>query len=95
MSEKSTVVTDEERVPLAYDEAVAMLPDGDYVHTFLGGGMALIGADWKREDILTLLQAGKPELSGSNATALGHGIVAWSRNQPIFIETRKEESDDA
>lgn len=86
------VTTDKDRVTLTFDEAVAMLPDGDTIHTFLSGGMALIGADWKREDILELLKIGKPELSGENATNLGHGIVAWLRSQPLFIETRKAET---
>lgn len=85
----STEVTDKDRVPLTFDEAVAMLPDGDSIHTFMGGGMVLIGADWDRKDILELLQIGKPELSGENACNLGHGMVAWLRGRPLFIETKE------
>lgn len=89
-----------ERKFLTYDEAVAMLPDGDDIHTFVSGGM-LIGADWGRQSILDLLKTGKPELSGGMAASMGHGIVAWRNvdeendklSDPIFIQTvQKDET---
>lgn len=73
---------------LTFEQAVAMLPDGDRVHTFLDSGIALLGADWDREEILDLLRTGQPELSGEIATARGHGIVAFRESGPVFIETR-------
>lgn len=80
----------EERVSLTFEEAVAMLPDAAEIHTFLSGGMAMIGAAWDREDILDLLRTGRPELSGDLATSMNHGLVAWRGSQPVFIETRSE-----
>lgn len=81
----------DEVVRLAYDEAVAMLPEGDEVHTFVSAPPAiLIGADWDRERIYALLRDGTPELSGEQATAMGHGIVAFrggDRSEPVFIAT--------
>jgi hypothetical protein len=77
------------RVQLTYEQAVAMLPDGEQVHTFLDGGLALIGADWDREQVLALLRTGAPEMSGEQATAMGHGLVAFRPDAgPVFIETR-------
>ena len=84
-------MADGHRVQLSYEDAVAMLPDGEQVHTILGGGLALIGADWDREHVLGLLLTGTPELSGEQATAMGHGLVAFrdgDRSEPVFIETR-------
>lgn len=89
---------DNERVFLSYEEAVAMLPDGDRIHTFAGGGMALIGADWDRKDILELLKTGAPELAGEMATSMGHGMVAFlkvdkendTKSDPRFIATKEQ-----
>lgn len=85
------------RVRLTYDEAVKLIPDGDYIHVFTNGQMALIGQELPREQILQLLRSGKPELSGDGATALGHGICAYRRvderdrvlADPIFIKTKE------
>jgi hypothetical protein len=93
---KERAVSKEERavggaVPLAYAQAVAMLPDGEQVHTFANpdGGM-LLGADWDRAAVLELLREGRPELSGSAATRMGHGIVAFRPSGPVFIATRTD-----
>jgi hypothetical protein len=75
-------------VALTYEEAVALLPEGERVHTIIDGGVALLGADWDREDVLALLRTGRPELSGAQATARGHGLVAFPATGPVFIETR-------
>ena len=76
---------------LGYDEAVALLPDGDSIHTFLDGGFVLIGADWDRADILTLLETtARREVTGDAAQGMGHGLAAYRADgKPVFIETRK------
>lgn len=42
----------ERRVYLTDEEAIARLPEKPRIHTFLGGGIALIGADWDRADVI-------------------------------------------
>jgi hypothetical protein len=76
---------------LTYDEAVALLPDGDSIHTFLDGGITLIGADWARPTILTLLrETDRREVTGPDAQSMGHGLAAFRADgTPVFIETRK------
>ncbi len=79
-----------ERVMLSYEDAVTMLPDGPQIHTFVNPGVGMVvGADWDRDEILELLKTGKPELSGEQATRMGHGIVAWRQpeGKAIFIAT--------
>lgn len=77
---------------LTYDQAVAMLPGGDRIHTFVNPVGMLIGANWDREDVLALLRDGNPELSGGQATAMGHGLVAFrgedDNRHPVFIATK-------
>ena len=77
---------------LTYDEAVALLPDGDTVHTFMQAGPVLIGADWERAKILELLRLAGPEieLAGPAAQDTGHGMAAYDADgTAVFIETRK------
>jgi hypothetical protein len=82
-------------VLLTYDEAVALLPEGERIHTFPGGGLALIGAGWDRADVLALLEStDRREVTGPAAQSMGHGLAAYRGGQPVFIQTRQEEADD-
>ena len=81
---------------LTYEEAVALLPDCEYVHTFYNHGFGLVGADWGREEILDKLRKSEViELTGEQARALGHGICAYAKDakyqsEILFIETDSE-----
>jgi hypothetical protein len=83
----------EDRVFLNYEQAVAMLPDKDTIHTFINIGGVLIGADWNRISVLEELAHSKPELSGTIATSIGHGIVFERGGDYVFVETRVLETD--
>ena len=78
---------------LTYDEAVALLPDGDRVHTALNGAGIIIGANWDRENLLKLLrESPRREVTGPAAQSMGHGLAAVDPDgQILFIETRKED----
>jgi hypothetical protein len=91
MSTRDT--NDEEIILLSYDEAVAMLPDGEQVHTILDAGITTVGADWDRVRVLTLLRDSPVrEVTGPAAQSMGHGLAAYLDGIPVFIETRKQES---
>lgn len=84
-----------DRTPLTYDQAVAMLPEGETIHTFRNTCGMLIGADWSREQILEAIRNGKPELAGETASSMNHGLVVWAPlagpyTLPLFVETRKD-----
>jgi hypothetical protein len=76
---------------LTCDEAAALLPDGDRVHTFLNPGGILVGADWDRAEILTLLRdSPRREVTGPEAQSFGHGLAALREDGTIvFIATRQ------
>lgn len=79
-------------VLLSYDEAVALLPEGERIHTILDSGIALLGADWDREQVLGLLRTtDRREVTGPAAQAMGHGLAAFRDGEPVFIETRSED----
>lgn len=87
-----------DRVFLTFEEAEAMLPDGDTIHTFASSTGMVIGADWDRKSVLELLKTGKPELAGDMATSMGHGLVAFlkvdeekdTKSDPRFIATKEQ-----
>lgn len=77
---------------LTYDEAVALLPDGERVHTFMQAGPVILGASWDRADILALLETtGRREVTGPAAQELGHGLAAFRDGEPVFIQARDGE----
>lgn len=76
---------------MTYEEAVAMLPEGEYVHTFRGGGFVMLGADWSRDEVIKALRDA-PEIrrAGEVATAMHHPI-AINHDGWIFIEAKRAE----
>lgn len=85
-------MNDSERVSLSLEAAIAMLPEGSEIHTFVNPGAGLlVGADWSRDAVIELLKTGKPELSGEEATKMNHGIVAWDGEKYVFVQTKSQE----
>jgi hypothetical protein len=83
-------VSDSNRVHLDDDVAIGMLEDGDWIHVFVGGvGNAIIGADWKRQDVIDFIRANHAELSGPGATAIGHGIASGDGRKWTFFKTKE------
>ena len=78
---------------ITYEEAVALLPDTEMVHTFINASFGLMGADWSREEILEKLKKSDIiEMTGKMARKSGHGICAYNKdikyqNEILFIET--------
>lgn len=89
---------------ITYEEAVSLLPDNEFVHTFYNGAFGLLGADWGKEEILDKLRKSDViELTGDVARSMGHGMCAYNNDtkwhsEILFIETdsdRLEEMDGA
>lgn len=76
------------KVPFA--KAVKMLPEGNQIHTFRGGGFMIIGADWKRSTLLGAMKKYGVELSGPSATSMGHELVL-NDSSYLFIATKMKE----
>jgi len=79
-----------EREYLTVEQAEAMLPDGDDIHTFRNAGSILVGADWRRARILEVLRQYRPELSGPTATSMNHGLCVIDENGPLWIATKEQ-----
>jgi hypothetical protein len=77
----------DKRELLTFEQAVAMLPDGEWIHTFSNAaGFVLVGADWSREDVIEAIRTKGAEKSGPMATGTNHGICLVGER--LFIETR-------
>ncbi|MBK5239861.1 hypothetical protein [Clostridium sp.] len=75
---------------LTKTEAIEMLPDTDYIHTFRQGDVnCLIGADWTREKMLEMINENQFELTGFYATNMGHGMAFQDELGWIFVETKE------
>jgi hypothetical protein len=81
---------------ITYEEAVSLLPDGEYVHTFYNCSFGLLGADWSKEEILNKLRNSEViQLTGNHARAMNHGMCAYNKDtkwhsEILFIETDAE-----
>lgn len=88
-----------ERATVTIDEALAMLPAGNVVHTFRsaqvpGHGTVLVGAELRRDMVERMLRvAPLIELSGPYARELNHGLCIHDDVGPLFIETWPERAD--
>ena len=80
-------------IPLTYDQAVSLLPEGDSIHTMKGSGF-FVGCDWSRESILKAI-ADSPtlELSGLFARGMRHGLKVMHNGSAMFVETVPERVD--
>ena len=85
-------MSDDTRVLLTAEQAIAMLPDGETIHTFRSRPGILIGADWERAELIDAIRhAVGRELGGEQCRAFGHGLVVWTdESSPLFVETQQE-----
>ena len=78
------------------DEAIALLPEGEDIHTFIQSGIALLGADWSREDIIELIRKSDClELTGTMARQSEHGLAIYNHDAKLmsdvlFVQTDME-----
>jgi hypothetical protein len=92
------------KFPVPFDEAISRLqviPDYDdgngarpCVHTFVEGGIALLGAHWGLEEIEELGREFGFEETGGAAKGMNHGLaILRDDNGPLFLETKPEEAE--
>jgi hypothetical protein len=87
-------MTDDIRLFLTPDEAISLLPEGEYIHNTTGG-MIRIGIDYTRDDAIKALRgAHKLEIGGPACRAARHPLVMWSTNErATFFEADMDKLD--
>ena len=92
MWQKSKKPQDDSKKYLTAEQAIELLPDDEFIHTFYNESFGLLGADWERTEIIKKLKSSQRiELTGENARKMGHGIAAYNEGAEhsdiLFIET--------
>lgn len=73
------------------DQAIELLPDGEYIHTFRNPGGMLVGADWPKVDLVEAMRcASGIARTGAMAQSLKHGLAIDHNGSLLFIETKGE-----
>lgn len=81
---------------LTVEQAISILPEGEYVHTFYNPDFGLVGADIKRDELIDKLRKSDYiELTGEQAKSMKHGLCAYNKTMQnhsdiLFIETDSE-----
>ena len=74
------------------EQAIAILPEGETVHTFYNNPVALVGADWERSEVEDKIKKSDfRELTGPGAKGMHHGLCVYNKGDTqgdiLFIET--------
>lgn len=92
-------MSDDERVQVPTDEAMAMLAViEDYdpgagpepcVHSFRQAAFGLIGAHWPVEKVRAAFEEHGAELSGPLMAGMGHGLALTDKTGVLFFATKE------
>jgi len=78
---------DEQKVSVDYVDAVAMLAEDEFIHTFMNPwANMLMGADKSRESIINEMQDADIQIGGKMCRAMGHGLVMKTNEKTLFIQ---------
>lgn len=86
------------RIFLTTQQAIELLPEGEQVHTFINSPLALVGADWDRDEVIDKIQRSDyREITGSGARGLNHGLAVYNQGATqmdvLFVETDMKKLD--
>lgn len=79
----------EDRQIITATQALAMLPNGNTIHTYRNPvGGVFIGADWARDEIARALHSYEVELTGPLAANAGYGLAFTDLYGVVFVKTK-------
>ena len=86
------------RIYLNPEAAIALLPEGNEIHTFINIGISLVGADWIRDDLIMKIRSvDYREVTGRMARSMKHGLALYrhgdKHDDVLFVETNMEKLD--
>lgn len=78
-----------DRTTLPFDEAIALIPEGDTIHTIRQFGASTLGADIPRAELMEKLKvAFLVKRAGAKSTRIGHGLALLDERGWLFVETK-------
>jgi len=77
------------------EEAIALLNEGEFIHTYRNPAGMLIGCDIKRQDLIDRINANpeKLQIGGDACRQINHALVL-EENGYLFIETNAEKLNE-
>lgn len=75
------------------EQAISLLPQGEYIHTILNpGNNMFFGSNWSRFELIEEMKkcSGTIQLSGRMARQTGHGVGFRRGEGWVFVETDAE-----
>lgn len=81
-------MSNDKKIFLTPSQAIELLADSEHIHTFRSGHGIMMGADWRKVDIIKLLNRlpeKSIEIGGQTCRRMGHGLVCH-HDGPLFIE---------
>jgi len=81
-------MADDDKIILTKSDVYNLMPK---VHTFLNPGHMLLGADWSMKAFVDAVEeSDQIEIGGDQCKSMGHGLVIWRGDDPVFIECDEE-----
>jgi hypothetical protein len=80
----------DEKILLTADEAISLLPEGEYVHNYMNPNSGMfLGCDFERENAEKhIREALQCEIGGPSCQRMKHGLVVWKNEKELsFFET--------
>lgn len=78
-------MSDDDICLLTAEQAVSLLPEGEYVHNFANpAGGLMLGCDYERADaIKALSEAKRIEIGGEGCKRIKHPLAVWDKNDRL------------
>lgn len=80
---------------VSIEQAIELLPEGEYIHTFRNAPMMLLGADWSRVQLIEAMRSATGIVrTGPLAQSMKHGLAIENDGSLLFIATKGETNDN-
>lgn len=85
-------MNDDIQIILTPEQAEALLPEGDTMHSMSGGGFVIVGCNHSRENTIKAFRSAlQIEIGGPACKSMKHPIVVWDRNDHcVFYQADME-----
>jgi len=83
----------DDKIILTADEAISLLPDGEYVHNYINNvANMFIGCDYTRDDAEKHIRESVAcEIGGPHSKRMNHALIVWSTTTDMsFFATDPE-----
>ncbi len=81
------------RINITTEQAISLLQKTKMIHTFRSMSYTLVGAYWKRSELIKAIKNSECEIGGDQCKRMGHGLVVHIGG-PLFVEVPKDKIEE-